>query len=132
MSPIKYILSIAFAAVYVCFGYFLERENFLHLSILFGVGFILYFFFVFTTKDKKEVDRLLWISMLFRLIFIVAIPCLSDDYFRFIWDGKLFTNGFNPYLFVPSEILNTDIAKTAGLTEELYKGLNSPDYYTFT
>ena len=68
--------------------------------------------------------------MIFRLIFIIAIPCLSDDYFRFIWDGKLFINGFNPYLFVPSEIINTDIAKTAGLTEELYNGLNSPEYYT--
>jgi alpha-1,6-mannosyltransferase len=130
MSPIKYILSIIFAAIYVCFGYFLERDNFEHVALLFGVGFLLYFFFIFTTKDKKETDRLLWASMLFRLIFIVAIPCLSDDYFRFIWDGKLFINGFNPYLFVPSEILNTDIAKTAGLTEELYKGLNSPEYYT--
>ena len=130
MSPIKYILSIVFAAVYVCFGYFLERENFEHLTILFGVGFALYLFFVFTTNDKKETDKLLWISMIFRLIFIIAIPCLSDDYFRFIWDGKLFINGFNPYLFVPSEIINTDIAKTAGLTEELYNGLNSPEYYT--
>jgi len=130
LSPIKYILSIVFAAVYVCFGYFLERENFQHLVILFGVGFALYFFFVFTTNDKNETDKLLWISMLFRLIFIIAIPCLSDDYFRFIWDGKLFVNGFNPYLYLPSEILNTDIAKTAGLTQELYDGLNSPKYYT--
>jgi alpha-1,6-mannosyltransferase len=130
MSLIKYILSIVFAAVYVYFGYFIERDNFQELAILFGVGFALYFFFILTTNDKKETDRLLWISMLFRLLFIVAIPCLSDDYFRFIWDGKLFINGFNPYLFVPSEILNTDIAKTAGLTEALYNGLNSPEYYT--
>jgi alpha-1,6-mannosyltransferase len=130
MSPLKYILAIVFAAVYVCFGYFLERENFQHLTILFGVGFALYFFFVLTTNDKKETDTLLWISMVFRLLFIVAIPCLSDDYFRFIWDGKLFVNGFNPYLFIPSEIINTDVAKTAGLTQELYDGLNSPDYYT--
>lgn len=130
MSLVKYILAIVFAAIYVCFGYFLERENFQHLSILFGAGFALYFFFVFTTKDKNETDILLWISMIFRLIFIVAIPCLSDDYFRFIWDGKLFVNGFNPYLFIPSEIINTDLAKTAGLTQELYNGLNSPDYYS--
>lgn len=124
------MLSFVFAAIYACFGYFLERDNFQHLAILFGIVFLLYLFFVFTTNDKKETDRLLWISMLFRLIFILAIPCLSDDYFRFIWDGKLFVNGFNPYLFVPSEILNTDIAETAGLTEELYNGLNSPEYYT--
>ena len=114
----------------MCFGYFLERENFQHLAILFGVGFALYLFFVVTTSDKKETDILLWISLAFRLIFIVAVPSLSDDYFRFIWDGKLFVNGFNPYLFIPSEIINTDLAKTAGLTQELYDGLNSPNYYT--
>ena len=130
MSPIKYILSLIFAVVYVYIGYFLDRDNFQELVILFGVGFALYLFFVLTTNDKEETDRLLWISMLFRLIFIVAIPCLSDDYFRFIWDGKLLANGFNPYLFVPSEIVDTDIAKTAGLTDALYKGLNSPEYYT--
>ena len=130
MSSLKYILAIIFAAIYVCFGYFLERDNFQHLSILFGASFILYFFFIYTTKDKNEVDIILWISMLFRLIFIVAIPCLSDDYFRFIWDGKLFISGINPYLYLPSEIINTDIAETAGLTQELYNGLNSPEYYS--
>lgn len=130
MSPLKYIFLIFFAAIYVCFGYFLERENFQHLVILFSVGFALYFFFIFTASDKKETDKLLWVSMIFRLIFIVAIPCLSDDYFRFIWDGKLFVDGFNPYLFIPSEIINTDVAETAGLSQELYDGLNSKEYYT--
>ncbi|PCJ28576.1 MAG: mannosyltransferase [Flavobacteriales bacterium] len=130
MTSLKYILAIVFAAVYVCFGYFLERENFQHIALLFGIGFILFFFFIVITKDKKETDILLWISMGFRIIFIVAIPCLSDDYFRFLWDGKLFINGFNPYLYIPSEIINTDVAKTAGLTQEIYQGLNSPEYYT--
>ncbi len=130
MSPIKYIIAILFAAIYVCFGYFLERSNFVHLSVLFGVGFALYFFIIATTKDKHETDILLWISMIFRVIFIVAVPCLSDDYFRFLWDGKLFVNGFNPYLYFPSEIIHTNVATTAGLTEEMYKGLNSPEYYS--
>lgn len=114
----------------MCVGYFLERESFQHLAILFGACFALYFFFILSASDKKETDTLLSISMIFRIIFIVAIPSLSDDYFRFIWDGKLFVNGFNPYLFIPSEIVNTDIAKTAGLSQELYDGLNSPNYYT--
>lgn len=130
MSPLKYILAIIFAVIYVCFGYFLERENFLHLTILFGAAFALYFFIVVTTSDKRQTDILLWISMILRLIFILAIPSLSDDYFRFIWDGKLFISGINPYLFIPSEIINTDLAKTAGLTQELYEGLNSPNYYS--
>jgi len=130
LSVLKYIAAIALAAIYICVGYFLERNNFNHLIILFGSAFILYIFLVLTTKDKKETDLLLWISIGFRVLFIIAIPVLSDDYFRFLWDGKLFINGFNPYLFIPSEIINTPIAKTAGLSQELYKGLNSPEYYS--
>lgn len=130
MSPLKYILALALAAIYVCFGYFLDRPDFIHLIIFFGSAFAIYFFLIFTTHDKKESEILLWVSMGFRLIFIVAIPFLSDDFYRFIWDGKLFINGFNPYLSIPSEIINTDIAKTAGLTKEIYQGLNSPNYYS--
>lgn len=130
MSPIKYIASFILAATYLCFGYYLNRTDFNHLLILFGVSFALYFFLIFTTKDKKETNTLLWFSIAFRLIFIIAIPFLSDDYFRYIWDGKLFIKGFNPYLYIPSEIVNTDIAKTAGLSNELYNHLNSPDYYS--
>lgn len=130
MPVLKYISAIVLAAIYVCFAYFLDRSDFTHLIILFGSAFALYFFLIFTTLDKKETDILLWISMGFRIVFIVAIPCLSDDFYRFIWDGKLFINGYNPYLFIPSEIINSDIANTAGLTQELYEGLNSPNYYT--
>lgn len=130
MSALKYILSIALASIYVGIGYFLDRSNFNLLILLFGVAFAIYLFLITNTRDKKETDTLLWISMGFRLLFIVSIPALSDDYFRFIWDGKLFINGINPYLSIPSEIINTDIAKTAGLTQELYNGLNSPKYFS--
>jgi len=130
MSIIKYILAVLLAAIYVCFGYFLDRTDFTHLIILFGSAFVLYFYLVFTTHDKKEADILLWLSMGFRLLFIVAVPCLSDDFYRFLWDGKLFINGYNPYLFIPSDIINTEVAKVAGLTQEMYEGLNSPGYYS--
>jgi len=130
LSPIKYILALFLAFIYVCVGYFLERSNFTHLIILFGSAFAIYFFIIYLTKDKKETAILLWISMGFRLLFIIAIPCLSDDYFRFLWDGKLFIHGFNPYLTIPSEIINTNIAKTTGLNNTLFLGLNSPNYYS--
>jgi len=130
MSSLKYILATVLAVVYVYFGYFLDRTNFAQLILLFGSAFVLYFYLIFTTYDKKETDALLWISMGFRVLFIIAIPCLSDDFYRFLWDGKLLVHGYNPYLFVPSEIINTDLAKTAGLTQELFVGLNSPNYYS--
>ena len=130
MPVVKYILVVVLAVIYVYFGYFLERTYFTQLTILFGTAFLIYFYLVFNTQDKKETDILLWISMGFRLLFIVAIPCLSDDFYRFLWDGKLFINSYNPYLFIPSEIVNSPIAEKAGLTHELYVNLNSPKYYS--
>jgi len=33
----------------------------------------------------------------------LAEPLLEDDYFRYMWDGRVFTNGINPYLYGPSD-----------------------------
>lgn len=68
--------------------------------------------------------------MLFRLVFLCSIPFLSDDFYRFIWDGKLSLSGINPYLHLPSEIINTELVEQAQLSEDLYNKLNSPNYYS--
>jgi hypothetical protein len=57
-------------------------------------------------------------------------PNLSDDFYRFYWDGLLSSNGINPFAFLPSEIVaKTDIT-IAGIDQELFGQLNSPEYYT--
>ena len=40
-------------------------------------------------------------SVIFRLVFLFAIPNLSQDFYRFIWDGRMIIEGLNPYLFTP-------------------------------
>ena len=36
----------------------------------------------------------------------MAIPNLSQDFYRFIWDGKLLLEGFNVYLFTPASFID--------------------------
>jgi uncharacterized membrane protein len=56
-------------------------------------------------------------------------PNLTDDYFRFIWDGLFLAEGYNPYLILPSDFINGSQTVT-GIDITLYEQLNSPNYYT--
>jgi len=38
---------------------------------------------------------------LFRLTFLFTQPTLSDDIYRYVWDGKVAANGINPYQHEP-------------------------------
>ncbi len=40
-------------------------------------------------------------AVLFRLILLFSPPSLSDDLFRYVWEGRLQTCGVNPYQFPP-------------------------------
>ena len=57
------------------------------------------------------------------------MPNLSDDIYRFIWDGRLLVNGYNPFEHLPSHYME-QATRIAGLTQELYQALNSPNYFS--
>lgn len=40
-------------------------------------------------------------GVLFRIALIPTEPFLSDDIYRYIWDGKVFAAGINPYKYAP-------------------------------
>ncbi len=50
----------------------------------------------------------LWLfPILFRLLLLLTEPTLSDDVYRYLWDGHLIGNGVNPYRY-PVEALELD------------------------
>ena len=50
-------------------------------------------------KDRLPVFLIWTFAILFRSILLVTSPTLSDDVFRYIWDGHLLNQGINPYAF---------------------------------
>jgi alpha-1,6-mannosyltransferase len=57
---------------------------------------------------------------------------LSDDVFRFIWDGRLLAQGVDPFAHTPQWFLNHPevMDKLNGIDKSLFAQLNSGEYYT--
>ncbi|WP_299102118.1 mannosyltransferase [uncultured Winogradskyella sp.] len=70
-------------------------------------------------------------SIVFRLLFLFATPNLSQDFYRFIWDGRMALEGFNPYLYTPDYIINQAGTKIKS-AQELYNGMGSLSAKHFT
>lgn len=129
------------ALLYLIIAYFVSRQQFgLLVGLLAGL-FLGYGWVIGEARRKggKEKggeeegkpDRLLFgAALLFRLLLLFALPQLSDDVYRFVWDGRLLANGFNPYLYLPGRIAGTNMATGAGLDQTLFRQLNSPNYFT--
>ncbi len=69
---------------------------------------IYYFLKKSDTKNRKDLLFFFLAGLLIRILFFNVNPeVLSDDVYRYIWDGKVQYHGINPYLHPPdSEELN--------------------------
>ncbi|MBF8962908.1 hypothetical protein I0P70_06605 [Pontibacter sp. FD36] len=115
------------ALVYLALGYATPRENFTQLLLLTLLAFGIY---AYVTNQKLNVWHGIGAGLFFRLLFLFAIPALSDDYFRFVWDGRLLLAGENPYLYLPAQFVGEEAPAIPGLTAELFLQLNSQHYFS--
>ncbi len=125
---------IGSAAAYLTLAYGVPRQQFGWLIGLLA-GLFLGYGWVLNEKrggeETKWFDRFLFGSAIgFRLLFLLAPGQLSDDVYRFVWDGRFVAHGLNPYLYLPSQVLGTNVAHAAGLDKTLFQQLNSPHYFT--
>ena len=97
------LIVIASLAFYYVFAYHLVRSDFIRLLLLYGALF--FFCFKLIQFEKWNYRFLLVAGILFRLVFLIALPNLSQDFYRFIWDGELVSQGINPYLQSPDMIM---------------------------
>lgn len=130
----NYPLFICMAAItmagYWAIGYIVPRTNFIVLIALVALLFTGYA--VMAAKDFARLyfKQLLWLAILCRLIFLFAIPSLSDDYFRFIWDGALTSHGINPYLYLPDAVSQLHGQPLPAFLNQMKAGMNSLPYYS--
>mgnify|MGYP000940580651 FL=1 len=123
------LLAITSVLFYFSFAYDLVRTDYIKLIGLYAGLFFL--FYKLVQISKHNLKLLTWMAFGFRAIFILGIPNLSQDFYRFLWDGRMILEGFNPYLFPPeSFIANGEFPVTQA--QELYAGMGnlSASHYT--
>ena len=113
---------IAFSiTIYFQLGYNVERHEHAMLGLCILGLFMAYYGML---KIKLSWVLMVVAGLLFRAIFLGHYPALSQDFFRFIWDGRLLFKGVNPYLFTPNEIINSEVAILTEI-QTLYVGMGS-------
>jgi SAM-dependent methyltransferase len=65
------------------------------------------------------------VAVILRLFWVALPPTLSDDSYRYGWDGMLVLEGQNPYEYVPA-----DSALARYQDHPTYAGMNSRDFYS--
>jgi alpha-1,6-mannosyltransferase len=134
-----------FAVALGWLSYGVQRSDFPSLIIAFAFLSIimaaLYFFYYDDDVVVVEVENgdgirtgfranhLIITAVVLRMIPLFSMPALSDDFYRFIWDGMLVIQGISPYVFTPAELMQSGTALPE-ISHVLYSSMNSPGYYS--
>ncbi len=122
-------LSLLLLGLTIGLGYFVEQSDFLPILAMYSLFFAAYIYVCKEVKSEAEVNWFLATAVLLRVALLFTVPNLSDDIYRFVWDGRLILNGINPFDHLPTYYL-IEGNEVPGLTQWLYDELNSPEYFT--
>lgn len=128
-NKLPILLTIISAVLYFTFAYNLERTAHFKLVSIYVLLFTIFYFLI--KNNKENTNFLTAIAFLFRAIFILSIPNLSQDFYRFIWDGRLILQGINPYLYTPESYISQAQYPVAQ-AQELYNGMRQLNASHFT
>ena len=124
------LLSFLSLILYWVFAYSLDRSNFSTLLGLYTALFCL--FYIIVQKGKTDFWLLGLLAILFRILLLPVIPNLSQDFYRFIWDGRSLLEGLNPYLTTPESFITSGQVAIVPQAQELYNGMGALNGSHFT
>ena len=122
------LLGLALAAIYGVLalwdGY--RARPILAISLIL-LAFVIYLLAIATIRPLSGAGALAVTiagGLLFRLLLFPEPPFLSDDFFRYLWDGHVQIAGLNPFRHAPAD------AALAGITDALRARVNHPQVPT--
>ena len=121
LAGLTYILSFGVLMVYC------DQDEFQNIFIHYGLCFLAFAYLIYERKNIS-LKWLIVLGVLLRVMCIFLFPNLSDDIYRFFWDGKLWMQGVHPFDFTPSQLMEANMVGPE--LESIFPKLNSQEYYT--
>ena len=106
----------------------LERTDTLPLLTTYTALFLLLWFWI---RKYSSLGTVLVIGLVCRLLFWNHIPALSQDFYRFLWDGSIQLLGINPYRFTPNGLIDLVDFPNAQLLYEKMGSLSNEHYSNY-
>ncbi len=127
------LLATIFSLSILYIGFLVERTDFNALFFSFLISFLgfLYLSKIFFRNSIFEIKiiHLIYLGIALRFVLCFSFPHLSDDIFRFYWDGKLIAHGYNPFSHLPSYFIDNQLF-TSEKDIFIFQHLNSPNYFS--
>lgn len=122
------LLIVIWSLSILMIAYRIERTQIFSLLSFYTIAFIAYAAILYR-QINIPFKAILISAILTRLFLLFAFPLLSDDIYRFIWDGRCWYYGIHAFEYTPSEIIR-QYPQFSGLNKELFSHLNSPNYFS--
>lgn len=127
----RILTSSAFAALTIWLGYFAQRDHFWPMLTAYAVFFGLYWVVVFRQRTRTRTDEKWFVGtgIVLRALLLFSLPNLSDDFYRFLWDGHLAAAVVHPFAHPPVYFVENQCLP-ASVPADFFEKLNSPRYFT--
>ena len=125
---------VVLEAMFAWLQHLRNLEFFVVETIAVGLlGGVVYLLVIFGLEHTPESRNSVWLlvaaGIIFRLTLWPLVPTLSDDLYRYRWDGKAQLHGLNPYLAQPDDPSLAPLWNTSDPYESRMPATDMPTIY---
>ncbi len=125
-----WLLAAGMLAGTAALGYGASQNEFWKIIATVVPQFLLYYLALrYAATQARSLTFFLAVAILLRVVLVFAEPYLSNDVYRFIWDGRLLVQGYNPFDHLPQYYLEQQPG-IPGINRALFEAFDAKNFYT--
>lgn len=129
-EALPWLVAVGMLASTAGLAYGASQEEFGKILAALLPQFLLYFLALkHASRHPGSLTFFLAVAIVLRVVLVFAVPYLSNDVYRFIWDGRLLVQGYNPFDHLPEYYLNLEPG-VPGINRELFEAFDAKNFYT--